>query len=79
MAFDEPVQDRRLPDARGSLDEHDAGTLRRDLVEHAVQGIELMPPAGEQRSAHPVRLVRFEPLDRTFPLNGRLDRYRSPA
>ena len=89
MAFDEPVQDRRLPDARGPLDEHDAGTLRRDLVEHAVQGVELMPPAGEQgatpgsmssggvavvrmsRSAHPVRLVRFGPLDRIFPLNGR--------
>ena len=60
MAFDEPVQHRRLPDARGSLDEHDAGTLRRDLVEHAVEGIELMPPAGEQavgpcRQARPVR------------------------
>ena len=56
-----------------TLDDEQLRSLAEDAVEH------MEPPAGEQRSAHPVRLVRFGPRDLIFPLNGRPDRYRSPA
>ena len=55
------------------------GVVRSTAVTSGTAGaLELWLP-DRRRSAHAARLVRFGPLDRVLPLNGRPDRYRSPA